>query len=486
MKREKRKEKREKSTRERHAGRYISSFLFLHFSFLLAFSLPVGAQEAESSASAPAPVQRSLEDRRRDILRFGTETEIATLIQTIKTENVSYLDEELVNIARNTRNRNILTGIFGFFGEEEKPGLEERAMRAIRDRDYETNDIVLAAVDYLGRVKAADAAADLQELIDSGEGSFLYNAIRALGRVASSNRTDDIALYLLDYYETRSPTGENQREVIVAMGETGSGEVVPFLVELIENPDERAVLRIAALDAVAKIEDSRALEAVVEAVSSADPLVRASAIAALGPFSGEAVDAAILEGFRDSFFRTRIGAAQAAGRRKLASAVPFLRHRAENDAEAVVRDAAIRALGAINNNEAMSVLDSLFSEQRNSDRIRILSADMLLQNDASGYSGKVIAASTDAKTRNQTNLYNGFMGVLGRARAGTLEDFARRLLDTGGVLEKNWALEMVLNNEFRGLADEVRGLLDEQRSGAALARRARNTLERLGLDAGEN
>jgi hypothetical protein len=41
---------------------------------------------------------------------------------------------------------------------------------------------------------------------------------------------------------------------------------------------------------------------------------------------------------------------------------------------------------------------------------------------------------------------------------------------------------LILNNEFRHLADEVRVLLDERRGNASLARRARNTLEQLGLE----
>jgi hypothetical protein len=39
-----------------------------------------------------------------------------------------------------------------------------------------------------------------------------------------------------------------------------------------------------------------------------------------------------------------------------------------------------------------------------------------------------------------------------------------------------------LHNEFLGLEEDVRSLLDERKHGASVARRAQSTLERLGLE----
>jgi len=428
----------------------------------------------------------TLEKQRLDTLRYGTETEIATLIQTIKNEKVTYLDDELIEIAQKSKNRAIISGIFGFFTETTKTGLEERAIKAIVERDQEANDTVLAAVNYLGSVKAGDAVDVLEELINSGESRFLSSALRALGRAAPEEEADSVTAFLLDYYNDRSPSDENKREIINALGETGSKESVSFLSALIKNTDERATLRMAALEAIAKIGDEEGLDAVIEAVSSTDPNVRSSAVTALAPFSGEAAENAILEAFRDSYYRTRIGAAQAAGKRKLESAVPYLRYRAENDEVPNVIDEAIKALGAINNEEAMSILDSLFKERKNSDRVRIMAADMLLQNNADVYGSRVYAEMEDAKLKNQTALYNGFVRTMTTAKAPSLETTVLRLIGGGGVIEKSLALDLILNNEFRQLADVIRSLLDEKKHSASIARKAQSTLEKLGLEAKAN
>jgi HEAT repeat protein len=238
---------------------------------------------------------------------------------------------------------------------------------------------------------------------------------------------------------------------------------------------------MAALDALGKIGDPSGLDAIIEAVSTADPNVRSSAIAALGPFSGEVADRAILDGLRDSYFRSRIGAAQAAGRRKMEAAVPYLQYRAENDDVQAVKDEAIKALGAIWNDEAIAVLEALFSEQKNSDTIRILAGEMLLTNDSALYTARAIAALDDAKTRNQTALYNGFLRIVSPGISGDLEALARRFLASGSVIEKSYALDMAVNNNFTSLEEDIRSCLDERRNGASLARKAQTTLEKLGL-----
>jgi HEAT repeat protein len=205
-------------------------------------------------------------------------------------------------------------------------------------------------------------------------------------------------------------------------------------------------------------------------------------VAALGPFEGEAVENAILEAFRDSYYRTRIAAAQASGERKFEKAVPYLRYRAERDEVPAVRDEAIRALGAIGNEECLSIIENLFRERKNADRVRLVAAEMLMQNKPGTYAGRLIVELDDAKTKNQTALYNGFLKIAGEAKTEKLEDTARRFLISGGIIEKSYALDMAANNGLRGLSEEVRALTADKNQ--SLARKAQRTLESLEADGG--
>jgi HEAT repeat protein len=439
------------------------------------------AAEAASEKTPAAPAEKNaVETSRLAVIRYGTETEIASLIQTLKTENADYLDDELVALVKNTRNRNILSGVFSFFGERGKGGLEDRAVRAIEERDEEANETILAAVEYLGRVKAGAAVGPLMELVDNNEDRFFNAAIRALGRIGGSDRkeADRIALYLMEFYAKGDPDSENRREIVVALGSTGSAEAAALLSEIADNNDERVPLRIAALEALSKTGGEGGLKSILAAVTAQDPNIRSAAVEALGPFSGPEVDRAILEAFRDSWYRTRIAAARAARERKLEEAVPYLKFRAERDDVPTVKDEAIRALGAIATGEAETVLEALFGERKNADRIRVGAADMLMKNNPGKYLETLLIELDEAKRKNQTPLYNGLLKAAGEARTEKVADTARRFLRSGGIIEKSYALDMAANNGFRELAGEIRALTEDKN--ASLAAKARRTLEKLG------
>jgi len=442
------------------------------FVFLLFVNTFTYAQEVEASRLAT--------------IQYGTETEIASLIQALRNENADYLDNELIALIDNTRNQRILSGVFGFFGEREKNGLEERAIRAITERDEETNETIISAIDYLGRVKCSQAVSAIMDLLDTEERRFFSVGFRALGRASSSDSAlaDETAEFLIDYYDYRNPGSENQRELISAIGATGSLKGVSFLAELASNTDERIPLRIAALDALSKIGDPGGLEAILTCVGTNDPNVRSAAVAALGPFSGDAVDKAILDAFRDSYYRTRIAAAQASRERRLEAAVPYLRYRAERDDVPNVKDEAIRALGAIANEEAVSVLDSLFSERRNSDRVRLIAGEMLMKNAPDGNLGRLIIELDDARTKNQTALYNGFLKIIGEAVVSgdktDMENITRRFLRSGTIIEKSYGLDMAANNGLEMLTEEITALTTDRNE--SLARKAVRTAQALGIE----
>jgi len=429
---------------------------------------------------------QNVEDSRLAVIKYGTETEIANLIQTLRNENADYFDNELITLIDNTRNAKILSGVFTFFGEREKSGLEDRAIRAIEERDDEATETVISAVDYLGMVKAAKAVPALIALLDTQEKRFMNNAFRALGKAGSADKkkADEAADFLIDFYNNRNVDSTNARDIITAIGETKSAKAVSLLADIASNTDERVPLRVAALDALSRVGDSDGLEAILGCVSTNDPNVRSAAVAALGPFSGKEVDKAILDAFRDSYYRTRIAAAQASRERKLAAAVPYLQFRAENDDVPNVRDEAVRALGEIANNEAMTILDNLFKERKNSDRIRLACAQMLMKNAGQKNLSRIIVELDEAKLKNQTALYNGFLKIVGEAKiegdTGEMEKLARRFLQNGGIMEKLYGLDMAVNNELKGLSAEIKTLTTDKNE--SLARKARRTAERLGIE----
>lgn len=419
---------------------------------------------------------------RYETMRYGTENEIIELIKTLKSENDESMNGELINLLASTRNTTILTEVFTFFGGSGKKGLEERALRIIENRDDEAAQAVTAAITYIGNVKASDAVDILVDVIDSDEERYMGAAFKALGKCAGTDEDDAsfASEYLIDYYENNDVNDNYRNEIIAALGEIGSSLSLNFLIDIAEDNDERVTRRMASVTALSKIGDPEGLNAIILCVSSSDPNLRSTAVGALGPFSGEEAENAVIEAFRDSYYRTRIAAAQAANERKLISAIPFLKFRAERDEVPQVKDEAIKALGSIGTDECFTILSGMFFERKNSDRVRIAAGEMLITNRADEYAERFITELDEAKTKNQTALYNGLCRIIAAAETSKISGLASRFLESGGVVERSYAMDMILKNDFRNLADAVQPFTDEAKYGS-LARKARTTLEKMGI-----
>jgi HEAT repeat protein len=235
---------------------------------------------------------------------------------------------------------------------------------------------------------------------------------------------------------------------------------------------------MSALEALSKIADSAGEAAVISALSAPDPNVRASAVGSLGPFNSSEAEKAILEAFRDSFYKTRIGAAKAAADKKLVSAVPYLRYRAQRDEVPAVQDEAVRSLGAIADGTAKTALETLFNDKGTNDRLKIIVCEMLVKIDPNAYVEKVIGAFDTAKANKNSALSSGLSKVLSTAVSPKMEDLALRFIASSDMIEKLYGLQIIKNNKFTSLVEKVKSMKDEKNP--SLNRKVTETLDALG------
>ncbi|MDR2660215.1 MAG: HEAT repeat domain-containing protein [Spirochaetaceae bacterium] len=514
---------------------YFAFLLFLAAAFFLAGETP-----EEDAVSAE-------ETRLREIIKYGTDNEISDLIKKLRADKIESLDEDILTLAKKTKNQNIILGVFSFFNERAKSGLEETAMTILEDRESETPQKISAALDYLGALKDKKALPVITDIISSDDSRFDNAAIRALGKIvysgtdaetgssgapadelnsppsaeshdtasagtdtsaesdlsADNNLSAEVGLspegdlsgppdtapeesggmakiteILIDYYNNRNPSEDNRQAIISAIGGSGGEAAVPFLLEIINDNEQSTPIRMSALESAGKLKDAAALDSIFASAGSGDPNIRFAAITALGYFDGEAVDKAILEGFRDTYFKTRLAAVRSAKKRRLKEAIPYLRYRAEKDEAAAVKEEAVSALGAFNNEEADKAVLAIFNDAKNGDSLRSLCAVTLIKNNADAYAENIIAKLDEAKAKKQTALYKGLLKALGSAKTAKVETLTARLFASNDVVEKFYALDMTANNRFTAFKSEVEKLTQEKN--ASLARRAKTTLDKLG------
>lgn len=412
----------------------------------------------------------------RDTLKYGTDNEISALINTLKKDNADYLDNDLTQIVQNTKNSKIKSQIIGFFAEREKKGLENDAIYIIENRDEIESSNVLSAIDYLRAIKYTKAQDVLRALLEVDEEVYTNAVIKAIGTATDATNADSTADYLISYYQEKNPADDFQRSVILALGETRSKRATAFLNGIISE-NERAGLTIAALSSVANIADDNSLNVVIHAASSKDPVIRAASVEALGSFNGDATVKALLDAFRDSFYKTRLAAVKSAGKRRIKEAVPYLKFRIEKDDVPAVQDEAVRSLGLIGDNESNNILESFFDDKKTADRLKIIIAEMLIKTNADEFTDKIIAKLDESKRLNQKQLYKGLINALSKAETPRIQPLVARLFASKDATDKAYALELTAINKFGNFAPEVGHLASESNSG--LARKAKEVLEKL-------
>ncbi len=439
--------------------------------------------------------QQSLIEKQKEIIRYGTEVEIANLITSLEKQQNIELDEdllqELISVEKKSKNKNVLSSIFNFMGKLKKSGLEQRALMIIQEYYDEQQEVILGALTYLEKVPYTAAIEPLNKILQESDDKTILlstvNTIGSIGALLDLNEKEKLSQYLLTYYKEKDPSEDIKNAIIKSLGNLGALETIDFLIDIVIDENIKSVPRMRALESLAKLvkisEDSyqkkKVEDAFIIALQSKDSNVRATAIGCLGSFSDEQTEQAILDAFRDSFYKTRIGAAKAAEERKLTKAIPYLRFRAQYDEVLAVKEASIHALGVIATEEAQSVLLELFSTKKNPDTVRILSAEQLVSINASQYVPQIILALEEAQKNKQKNLYNGLARILSTAQTEKVHDLAVRFLQSNDPVEKLYGLQMVENNKFTDLVEQVRSLTDEKQG--TITTRAKSTLTKLGF-----
>jgi HEAT repeat protein len=401
---------------------------------------------------------QTLEDTRRDIIRYGTEDEILKLISELEKDNEKSMDQELVLLLDKTRNAKILENVFNWMSSQENPIAENRAITVLKERDTESKTTVLSAIKYLGNIESVASIDELQKIIENEEAEYLLQAIEALGKTGN----EKISLFLIFFIQKKEQEKNIKDGVIKALGTLGYESSLTYLENELLDESISIFTYMNILDALKKIGVQESSKHIIKALNHSDANVRAFAISLLGPFSSNTIETAILEGFRDSFYKTRIGACIAAGEKKLISAIPFLEFRAKNDSVPSVREEAVKALSEIGSDDSLKVLVNLLEDKKTSDKIKTISAEGILKNNASLYIASCITALEKAKDEKRTVLYNGLAKALTTVKDISLEEIARSFLLSKDIVDRHYALDIIIQNKFSNLLPELENIQDEK------------------------
>ena len=140
-----------------------------------------------------AAQEASLLDKRKDIIRYGIETELLELVTTLQTEKEDALNKELLTVLTESRSPKLQEALLKFFAAREWNGAIGAAVDILDRRDEEAQPSVQAALGYLGTVKAKEGLSEAAEILNDQETKYLPAAVRLLGRAGGDSRDGNSA-----------------------------------------------------------------------------------------------------------------------------------------------------------------------------------------------------------------------------------------------------------------------------------------------------
>ena len=302
------------------------------------------AEAAPSAAPAPVDPQATLketETRRRDTLKYGIESEIFDLLDSLKAEKDGSYNAEILGLFASSRSLKLRSAILDFWSALEWKGGEAEAFSLVEGRDNQDPALVASALAYLAQIRSQKALSLSKDLLKEADKKILPSLLKLLGRAGGPQEEEA----LLSYLDSEDATEDLKQGAIRALGDFGSGKAADKLMKLVEDPQGSKTTRMVASESLGKIGDPRAIKSLVIAANGDDVNVKASAVAALGHFKGGEADKAILGSLRDAAVLVRIAGCKALAARKLDEAVPALVYKANYDPEKAVKIEAFKALG---------------------------------------------------------------------------------------------------------------------------------------------
>ncbi len=415
---------------------------------------------------------QSQREQRKETLLYGLDGEVASLVTTLISEKDNSYTQELAEIFETASNTTLKDRIISYFSEFEDEALKEYALYMLEDPFDERNSTVNALINYVGKLKFAEAGPLLVSLIDSDESAYFNAAITALGDIGSA----DEAMFLVEYLENDLATGERQN-VVKALAKLKAVETYDILVEMVENEDENSYVRMYAAEAIGSIKPDESTQVLVDLYDSTDPNLREYAVKGLHQNTSEEAIDLILNALKDDHHTVRLQAIDAIYSQNIKEASPALLYRAKNDTEVSIKNKCYDALAYFKYAQGIDYMIELLETEKVSDSVKANVASSLIKHDVSkGIDAAVVLALKVVGDDKKKNLRYALGKEFAKYENSKFEKVCEAYLLSKDVATQGTGLDIYKKNPYLSLRGTVQSLTEGEVANSIKAK-AKSILE---------
>lgn len=320
-------------------------------------------------------------EKNTETLKFGMESDILDLLdELIKNEDVRFVNE-VYDLFQETKSFVVREKVLSFFTNIEDPCLEDFAIIVINDPYDEKLSTVNAVFRYIQTIKTKVAIPAILTLIENESEEYFNGALTTLGAIGGPEE----AVYLTGFLDREDLTVAQKQQLVKVLGQIKAVETYDKLVEMAEDNEENAFIRMYSAEAIGSMGKEEAVEVLVNLYEDTDPKIREYVIRGLKNYKdNEVAEKIMLQATRDNHYKVRLEAIEAIKMNEIKSAVPYLIYRAKNDPENVVKKSAWPVIASLNTNEGNEFLVNQIKDKKIPDNTKSIVAKSLLEYNNAG------------------------------------------------------------------------------------------------------
>ncbi len=409
------------------------------------------------SISISAFTQADAKAKRLDTIRYGIESQLLDLLNTLIAEKSDDFNDELVLLLATTKSPKFKSALLNFFSGRKYFPVQDDAVSMIRNRDSETETVVISALNYLINLKSVIARSEVKEIIANKELKYLNLSIKLL---SYSGLEDDAAL-LIELFKEEETLMPVRHEIILALGTLKYKPSMDLLESILGSETATKTEKIYACVALGKMEDEGAVPLLVAASILDDPNVRASAVQALENYKGDIVERILLEALKDSHVAVRLAAVSAVAKLRMVNAIPYLKFKIQSDPEKAVKDMSIFALGEIGGDEVDAYLSDYLPDVKILLQHRLKAFRVSVEKDFSKSKSACLKLFTESAIQKDKSVYLALAKVCTSSESMNFTPFIKILLNDNDFNYRLGALVWIDKNKVKEFAAEVKNLSEK-------------------------
>ena len=223
-------------------------------------------------------------DERIDVLQYGIDSEVISLIDNLKSQGDHTLDKNVLELLETTSNPDLRISALNLLVKSEQIDPVPAARKVLES--YPVSErLIVAAINVLTELESSEDAGLISDYLRNENAVVAVKAMEGIGKIGNVEYTSLVK----EIYEDEDTPQSVKASALSTLGLLKDYESIDFLVDILEDSTQEKSYRWRACQALGHYADPEVLPHIRKALHDEDTILRTYAIRSLREFPADLV-----------------------------------------------------------------------------------------------------------------------------------------------------------------------------------------------------